>query len=238
MGTAQLIPEWRAAADEIWAVLKETAERQKETDRIIKETAERQKETDRIVKETDRIVKETAERQKETERIVKELSKEVAEEQKKTERMVQELSKEVGGISNRLGEAAQCFFGSELWKHFDGLEYEFQRLYPCLPLYGENNKPLGDIDITLLNGEYAMAIEVKTHLKEKNVRYHAKRLEEIKQYPPDQYKGKKILGGLAGLVIDSDAKELADELGMYVLEQSGEAVRLADRPEWFKACEW
>ncbi|MDR3147579.1 MAG: hypothetical protein LBU00_04285 [Treponema sp.] len=30
----------------------------------------------------------------------------------------------------------------------------------------------------------------------KNVRYHVKRLEEIKKYPPDQYKGKKLLGGI------------------------------------------
>ncbi|MDR2136016.1 MAG: hypothetical protein LBO76_05305, partial [Treponema sp.] len=67
---------------------------------------------------------------------------------------------------------------------------------------------------------------------------HAKRLEQIKQYPPDQYKGKKLLGGMAALMIDRDAKDLADELGIYVIEQSGDAVRLADRPEWFKAREW
>ncbi|MDR3146870.1 MAG: hypothetical protein LBU00_00665 [Treponema sp.] len=81
-----------------------------------------------------------------------------------------------------------------VWRHFDGFDYEFQRLYPYLPLFDEKNKSLGDIDITLLNGEYAMAIEVKTHVKQKNVRYHVKRLEEIKKYPPDQYKGKKLLG--------------------------------------------
>jgi hypothetical protein len=133
---------------------------------------------------------------------------------------------------------AQCFFGSELWKHFDGFEYEFQQLYPYLPLFDEHNKPLGDIDITLLNDEYAMAIEVKTHLKKKNVEYHAKRMEQIKQYPPAQYRGRKALAGLAALMIDRDAKDLADELGMYVLEQSGDAVRLAPRPGWFSAREW
>jgi hypothetical protein len=125
-----------------------------------------------------------------------------------------------------------------LWRHFDGFDYEFQRLYPYLPLFNEKNEPLGDIDITLLNGDYAMAIEVKTHLKKKNVEYHAKRLEQIKKYPPDQYKGKTLLGGMAGLMIDRDAKDLADEMGIYIIEQSGDAVRLAPRPEWFKAREW
>jgi hypothetical protein len=39
MPKAQTTPEWRAAADEIWAVLKENAIRQAETDRIVKENA-------------------------------------------------------------------------------------------------------------------------------------------------------------------------------------------------------
>jgi hypothetical protein len=43
---------------------------------------------------------------------------------------------------------------------------------------------------------------------------------------------------MAALMINRDAKDLADELGMYVIEQSGDAVRLAERPEWFKAREW
>jgi flagellar biosynthesis GTPase FlhF len=283
METSQHIPEWKATANEIWAILRETAERQKETDRIVQETAEWRKETDRILKETaeqqkktDRIVQETAEQQKKTDRMVQETAewrketaewqketdrvvqetaewrketdrilketdrilKETAEQQKETWRIVQELSKNIGGVSNRLGEVAQCFFSSELWKHFYGFGYEFQQLYPYLPLFDENNKSLGDIDITLLNGEYAMAIEVKTHLKKKNVEHHATRMEQIKQYPPAQYKGKKALAGLAALTIDREAKDLADELGMYVIEPSGDAVRLAPRPAWFTAREW
>jgi hypothetical protein len=174
----------------------------------------------------------------ENDQALRVLRHEIEQELKEASRIVKELSLDVGGVSNRLGEVAQCFFGSELWRHFDGFEYEFQRLYPYLPLFDDKNKSLGDIDITLLNGEYVMAIEVKTHLKRKNVEYHAKRLGQIKKYPPDQYKGRKLLGGMAGLMIDPDAKDLANELGIYIIEQSGDAVRLAERPEWFKAHEW
>ncbi|MDR2193151.1 MAG: hypothetical protein LBP19_01570 [Treponema sp.] len=38
METIQTIPEWRAVADEIWAVLKESALRHAEIDRNLKET--------------------------------------------------------------------------------------------------------------------------------------------------------------------------------------------------------
>jgi hypothetical protein len=210
-------PQRGLSFEDVWAALMEMKEFQKETDRELKETAQRLQKSH---EETDRQLKKT--------------SREV----EKTSRIVGELSKEVGGISNHLGEVAQCFFGSDLWRHFDGFEYEFQRLYPYLPLFNEKNEPIGDIDITLLNGEYVMAIEVKTHLKKKNVEYHVKRLEQIKKYPPDQYKGRKLLGGMAGLMIDLDAKDLADEMGIYIIEQSGDAVRLAPRPEWFKAREW
>ena len=45
MEAIQTLPEWKAAADEIWAMLRETARRQEET-------AQRQEETDRQMKET------------------------------------------------------------------------------------------------------------------------------------------------------------------------------------------
>jgi hypothetical protein len=69
------------------------------------------------------------------------------------------------------------------------------------------------------------------------VEYHIRRLEQIQKFPPAQYVGKKLLGGVAALMIDQDAKDLADEMGIYVIEQSGEAVRLAPRPDWFNATE-
>jgi hypothetical protein len=61
METARAMHEWRSVADEIWAMLRETARRQeetaqamKETDRRMQETARRQEETDRQMKETDK----------------------------------------------------------------------------------------------------------------------------------------------------------------------------------------
>jgi hypothetical protein len=47
METTQTIPEWKAAADEIWAMLRETARRQEESARRQEETARRQEETDK-----------------------------------------------------------------------------------------------------------------------------------------------------------------------------------------------
>jgi septal ring factor EnvC (AmiA/AmiB activator) len=54
MEQTQTIPEWRTTADEIWAMLRETARRQEETAQQMKETDRRMEETAQQMKETDR----------------------------------------------------------------------------------------------------------------------------------------------------------------------------------------
>jgi hypothetical protein len=59
MEQTQPIPEWRATADEIWAMLRETTRKQEETARQMEETGRRMEETDRRMEETARQMKET-----------------------------------------------------------------------------------------------------------------------------------------------------------------------------------
>ncbi|MDR2434426.1 MAG: hypothetical protein LBD47_07640 [Treponema sp.] len=54
MEAAQTVPDWKAAADEIWAMMKETDRRMKETDRRMKETDRQIEETARQMRETDK----------------------------------------------------------------------------------------------------------------------------------------------------------------------------------------
>jgi hypothetical protein len=54
MEQTQAIPEWKKTADEIWAMLRETARRQEETSRRQEATDRQMKETDRRMQETDR----------------------------------------------------------------------------------------------------------------------------------------------------------------------------------------
>jgi uncharacterized coiled-coil DUF342 family protein len=51
METTQTIPEWKAAADEIWAILREVGRKHDEIAQQMKETAQRMKETDKRVGE-------------------------------------------------------------------------------------------------------------------------------------------------------------------------------------------
>ena len=67
------------AADEIWAILRESAEAQKITDRKFQDTHREFQEIRKLFQETDRQMKET-------------------------DRKVKEVSRDIGRLGNRLGE--------------------------------------------------------------------------------------------------------------------------------------
>ncbi|MDR1625697.1 MAG: hypothetical protein LBT33_04075, partial [Spirochaetia bacterium] len=60
----------------------------------------------------------------------------------------------------------------------------------------------------------------------------------IREYPPAEVKGKKILGAIVGAVVNPEVREYAEQNGFFVLELTGEDVRLLPPPEGFKPKEW
>jgi hypothetical protein len=96
-----------------------------------------------------------------------------------------------------------------------------------------------DIDILLSNTDTAMAVEVKRELDDKrDVDDHLKRMERIRQYPPAEVAGKKMLGAMAGGVVDDDTRRYAYESGFFVLELTGDTVQLIPPPEGFVPAQW
>ena len=198
MATTQLVPEWKAAADEIWAVLKETAERQKATDKQIEKNAMEM------------------------------------EDLKKT---VERVTGNVGGLNRSLGELIETLIAARLWEKFP--DYNLTRAYQRWPIFDEHNRIMTDIDILLSNTSMAMAVEVKRELDRiKDVDEHLKRMELIRKYPPAEVTGKKLLGAMAGGVVDADVRLYAWESGFFVLELTGESVRLVLPPDGFAPRQW
>ncbi|MDR1986189.1 MAG: hypothetical protein LBP88_04350 [Treponema sp.] len=209
METIQTIPEWRVAADEIWAVLKESA----------KENAARMQESAARLAEIEHIMKENAERS--------------AELDKKFDR----LGINVGGLNRSLGELIETLIAARLWEKFP--EYGFRRSYRRVPVYDEKSRVRTDIDILLSDSDKVMAVEVKHELdKEKYVDEHVKRMELIRAYPPAETVNKQLFGAMAGGLVTGDLIRYAYEAGFYVLELSGESVHLVPPPVGFKPRRW
>jgi chromosome segregation ATPase len=205
METTQSIPDWRATADEIWAMMKET-------DRRMQETADQMKDTDRRMKESD-------------------------ERMEKLQKTVERVTANVGGLNRSMGELIETLIAARLWEKFP--EYNLKRAYQRMPIFDENNRTLTDIDILLSNTDTVMAVEVKRQLDDKrDVDDHLKRMERIRKYPPAEVAGKKLVGAMAGGVVDDDTRSYAYESGFFVLELTGDTVQLIPPPEGFMPKQW
>ncbi|GHV48132.1 hypothetical protein AGMMS49546_38420 [Spirochaetia bacterium] len=159
----------------------------------------------------------------------------VAEMSKKVDR----VTENVGGLNRSMGSLIETLIAARLWEKFDEYDYNLKRAYRNVEIFDENNKKCGEIDILLSNGEYVMIVEVKTELdKEEDVNHHLKRMELIKQYPPAECKGKKLLGAMAGGLVDFDVQDYAHRVGFFVLELTGESVHLIERPKEFVPRLW
>ena len=150
---------------------------------------------------------------------------------------VDRVTANVGGLNRSVGELIETLIAARLWEKFP--EYDFKRAYQRLPIFDEKNAQKTDIDILLVNTVMCMAVEVKRELdRMKDVDEHLRRMQLIRQYPPEQIGDKQLFGAMAGGVVDSDVKNYAYESGFFVLELTGESVHLVLPPEGFEPKKW
>jgi hypothetical protein len=204
--------------EKVWAMMQETDRQIKENERKWQETqakmeakreAERE-EADRHFRETERLMKESAE---------------------KTDRIV-------GDLSNRFGEMVEHLVAPSIHERFNELGYHFDAFAPGgYVIRDENKNVIAEVDILLENAEYIMAVEVKAKVLLKDIEHHIKRIEILREYRNKRHDSRKIQGAIAGAIFGSAEKQATLEAGFYVIEQTGDTVRI-NVPEDFKAREW
>ena len=212
--------------ERVLEMFRETREQFRETREQFHETREQMREMSR---ETDRKFQEVAEQQKE-----------VAERQKKTDEQMKKTDKKIGFLSARVGQIVENMVAGNIVDKFQVFGYEVTE---CCPHRSFKNKKLGiagEIDLFLDNGDIAILIEVKTTLETADVREHIGRLQKYRRFVDARGSGnmKRYIGAVAGGVVKNEAAEFAQENGLYVIVQSGEAVDIITPPEGFVAKEW
>ena len=219
--TAEEAAEWgkTLSFEKVWAALMENREQFKETDRRFKET--------------DRKIAEAAVQSRETDRKLAESAEQLA----RLEKTVERVSRNVGGLNRSVGELVETLVAARLWEKFP--QYSLTRAYQRLPVYDDKNVRRTDIDILLVDTALGMLVEVKRELdRMENVDEHIKRMQLVRQYPPEIIGSKELLGAMAGGVVDPDVKDYAHSSGFFVLELAGESVRLFPPPEGFVPKKW
>jgi hypothetical protein len=210
-------------ADDVWKLLAELVEAQKETERCFQETERRFQETERILKEqsleTERILKEQS---LETERILKEQSL-------KTDRQITRLSKEIGNLGGKWGRFVENMVAPACETLFLNREIPVhqvsQRVRKRL-----DGKTL-EIDVLVTNENHVLVVEVKSSLSVDDVKELIKNLTEFRQFFPE-YNHKQLYGAVAGIEIEEGADKYAYRQGLFVLAQRGENVAILNDTEF------
>jgi midasin (ATPase involved in ribosome maturation) len=121
---------------------------------------------------------------------------------------------------------------------FNELGYHFEAVSPGgYKIFDENGKTKTEIDILLENSKHIIAVEVKSRVQVKDIEHHIKRLEILKEHHLKKNDNRIILGAMAGAVFGNVEKTAVAEAGFYVLEQSGDTMKM-DVPDGFTPREW
>jgi hypothetical protein len=232
--------------EQVWALFQETDKQFKETDRVLKEMSqetdrkikERSQETDRVLKEmsqeTDRVLKErsqeTDRRFQETDRVLKEMSQETDRRSQETDRKIKEVSQIIGKLGNKIGELIEQAMSSGIVDKFNAFGYVFTRANRRVTFKNGSNKTIAEVDILLENGEFALAVEVKTDLKVEDVKEHIERMAVIRGYADARRDTRKFVGAVAGGIISEQTMHFALKSGFYVLEFSEDTVSIKTAP--------
>ena len=169
----------------------------------------------------------------------RESMRELRESIKELRNSQKETSQQLGGLHNSMGDLVETLFAPHLGEKFAAYNYNLERQYHRVRIYDDNNRLRTDIDILLSNTTLCMAVEVKRWLETKDhVDDNIKRMQLIRQYPPAEVKGKKLLGAIVGAVVTPEAREYAEQNGFFVLELTGYDIRLLEPPKDFQPKEW
>jgi hypothetical protein len=172
--------------------------------------------------------------------MFQETDKRFQETDKRFEEMRQaqkEASRIVGNLGNKLGIVVEHLVLANIKEKFNALGYEFTKAGPSVLIEDPKKQIIAQIDAMLENGEYALAIEVKTQLNVGHIDEHLERMEKLRRYADDRGDNRKFIGAVAGAIVAENVKAYALKKGFYVIRQSGDTVTI-ENPGSFKPREW
>jgi len=139
---------------------------------------------------------------------------------------IRETQKNIGGLNNTLGSLVEHILTPNLPQKFKKLGYSFNRI----ATYKFAEGVYAQIDGMLENGTQAVAVEVKTTLRQMDIDEHLIRMEKIRKYADEHGDKRQFMGAMAATITDETTKNYALKKGLFVIEPSGEDVKVT-KPE-------
>jgi len=107
-------------------------------------------------------------------------------------------------------------------KKFKKLGYSFNRI----ATYKFAEGVYAQIDGMLENGAQAVAVEVKTTLRQADIDEHLARMEKIRKHADEYGDKRQFMGAMAATITDESTRNYALKQGLFVIEPSGENVKV------------
>jgi hypothetical protein len=201
--------------------------------RMEKSDADFKKSMEEFEKKQEQSNEEFKKRQEESKKRAKEsrekFDRELAENKK-------DWNKRMGEIHNRLGDIAEFTFVPEaILEKFKEMGYEFDNYYRRHRIFDKDGYARAEYDIVLCNGDTVVLIEIKIVFRQEHI---DRFIQQMSVATDEKYKGKKIIGAIAGLEITNEVKNYALARGLYVIEQAGEDIKIDTLGGKFKPKIW
>ncbi|MBF0627370.1 MAG: DUF3782 domain-containing protein [Magnetococcales bacterium] len=181
-------------------------------------------ETDRKMQETDRKMRETDHELRE---LFAETARQMRESSAATDRKIKEVSLQVGNLGSRWGEFVEGIVAPACETLFAERGIPVHRVSQRVKLKNRDGSHRMEIDLQVDNTDAVLLVEVKSRLTLEDVRNHLHRIEAFREhYAEGRYA--RVMGAVAGILIDSEVDRFAMNQGLFVIVQSGESVRIAN----------
>ncbi|MCL2704951.1 MAG: hypothetical protein FWE72_01945 [Spirochaetaceae bacterium] len=169
----------------------------------------------------------------------REQMRETREQLKETDRIVKEVSKQISKLSNSFGELAEHLVAPSIVDKFNNLGFNFDEISPRGREYADpkTRKYLAEVNIVLENRDILIAVEVKSKLRKQDVDEHVERMEILRHIADARNDKRKYHGAIATAIITGETRNYAHKSGFYVIEQSGDIMKL-DIPKGFVPRDW
>ncbi|GBU22952.1 hypothetical protein R80B4_02865 [Fibrobacteres bacterium R8-0-B4] len=151
-------------------------------------------------------------------------------------KLTKNLNDSFGGISMRLGRLTEMLVIPKIRQVMNAQGHNFDDAEVNALIRGVVNgrkEDIAEVDMFLSGPDEAMAVEIKTRLRENHVQDHIDQLQNLREHEEyAEIKGKKLFGALVGITVDDKARALAKKKGLYVAEiREEEEKLLIDKPE-------
>ena len=225
--TERSIKELSEDTKELRESTKELRESIVETNnRLNKSIEEASRKLNDSIEETSRKLNESLEEtNKRLNESLEEASKRLDESIRRTSR---KIYKSIGGIDRTIGKMSERTLVPNLLVKFKQLGFTFEIISRRRKIAGKEYDIYTEIDAFLENTTQAMAVEVKTTLRQDEVDWHVKRMDKIRRHADSHGDRRQFFGAMAATVVDDDARIYALRHGFYVIEPSGEDVTIVE----------